>query len=365
MGAKAFAHHDLIVLPEDAGRSRPWRHGALIATNWPTSCSSARSARCRPSPGRTDSTWKRPPARQQWVRAGASGPPPPVVHDLLNGPAHRGPAARQRWSPSSAGAPQRAPAASRRIRQRPRRPLVTSTALTSSPDGAPDDHDRSTRATTTNTAPCQGLLRPPRLDMFGVRRHAQTRRADDVERPQPGQPAGHRHELQPGRRRHSSPRNPATDQPGPRPTRRPPPANCPRPNSPPSRCNWTPNRAGAAARQRPTRIHNASNSRTDPSRRRRTARRVHRYNRSNPRSMKRKAQRTTKQHTNGAGAPGATQPSAAPGAHRTSRPRTDRDRAGPTVRPHSHPAAARTARRSRTGRRPDGFPIGRLVQCQR
>jgi hypothetical protein len=112
MGAKAFAHHDLIVLPEDAGPVEAVEARALIGHEL-AHVVQQRTIGSVPTESGSDGQHLEAAARavEQWVRAGASGPPPLVVprSSERSGP----PPVRRRANagpPSSAGAPQRAPA---------------------------------------------------------------------------------------------------------------------------------------------------------------------------------------------------------------------------------------------------------------
>jgi len=149
MGAKAFAHHDLIVLPEDAGPVEAVEARALIGHEL-AHVVQQRTIGSVPIESGSDGQHLEAAARavEQWVRAGASGPPPPVVprSSERSGP----PPVRRRANagpPSSAGAPQRAPAGVATDPAAPQTPrVVTSTGANlvhpaTQPTARPDDHD--------------------------------------------------------------------------------------------------------------------------------------------------------------------------------------------------------------------------------
>lgn len=119
IGAKAFAHHDLIVLPEEAGPVEAVEARALLGHEL-AHVVQQRTIGLVPTESGSDGQRLEAAARavEQWVRAGAAGPPPPVVPQEPGAPPRSsersGPVPVRRRAnagpPSSAGAPQRAPA---------------------------------------------------------------------------------------------------------------------------------------------------------------------------------------------------------------------------------------------------------------
>jgi hypothetical protein len=117
IGARAFAHQDLIVLPEDAGPVESVATRALLGHEL-AHVVQQRTIGSLPTESDTDGQRLEAAARsvEEWVRAGAAGPPPPAVPPQPGTPPEAserpGPApVRRRASagpPSSAGAPQRA-----------------------------------------------------------------------------------------------------------------------------------------------------------------------------------------------------------------------------------------------------------------
>jgi hypothetical protein len=119
IGAKAFAHHDLIVLPEEAGPVEAVEARALLGHEL-AHVVQQRTIGSLPIESDVDGQRLEAAARsvEEWVRAGAAGPPPPVVPPEPGAPPDAterpGPVpVRRRASagpPSGAGAPQRAAA---------------------------------------------------------------------------------------------------------------------------------------------------------------------------------------------------------------------------------------------------------------
>jgi uncharacterized protein DUF4157 len=119
IGAKAFAHHDLIVLPEEVGPVEAVEARALLGHEL-AHVVQQRTIGAVPTESGSDGQRLEAAARavEDWVRAGAAGPPPPAVPPEPGAPPRSSersgpPPARRRATagpPSSAGAPQRAPA---------------------------------------------------------------------------------------------------------------------------------------------------------------------------------------------------------------------------------------------------------------
>jgi hypothetical protein len=80
MGAKAFAHHDLIVLPEEAGPVEAVEARALLGHEL-AHVVQQRTIGSVPTESGSDGQRLEAAARavEEWVRAGAAGPPPPAV----------------------------------------------------------------------------------------------------------------------------------------------------------------------------------------------------------------------------------------------------------------------------------------------
>jgi hypothetical protein len=183
MGAKAFAHHDLIVLPDEVGPIEAVEARALLGHEL-AHVVQQRTIGSVPTESGSDGQHLEAAARavEQWVRAGASGPPPPVVprSSERSGP----PPVRRRANagpPSSAGAPQRAPAGVATDPAAPQAPRVvtsTSAATTSGatlvhpatqPTARPDDHDPlNPRDHHEYGALVKGSFAHLGLDMFGI-----------------------------------------------------------------------------------------------------------------------------------------------------------------------------------------------------
>ncbi len=153
IGAKAFAHHDLIVLPEEAGPVEAVEARALLGHEL-AHVVQQRTIGSVPTESGSDGQHLEAAARavEQWVRAGAAGPPPPVVPA---GPPPRSsersgpPPVRRRANagpPSNAGAPQRVPTGVATDPATPARP--TARVVT------------STSAATTTATPAANLVHP-------------------------------------------------------------------------------------------------------------------------------------------------------------------------------------------------------------
>jgi hypothetical protein len=117
IGAKAFAHHDLIVLPDEAGPVEAVEARALLGHEL-AHVVQQRTIGSLPTESDVDGQRLEAAARsvEEWVRAGAAGPPPPVVPPEPGAPPEaterpgRVPVRRRASAdpPSGAGAPQRA-----------------------------------------------------------------------------------------------------------------------------------------------------------------------------------------------------------------------------------------------------------------